>query len=277
MKQNRISIKSSILEEIFAHKQRDVESQKLVLPLGQLKKMAQSAVAAPDFCESLRKAKETNQSAALIAEVKYASPSKGNFGISLPPLELARQYVDNGAAAVSVLTDESYFHGNLDYLVTIAAHFPQIPILRKDFIFDPYQIYESRASGASGVLLIASMLSQVELDALQHLCQDLGMTALVEVHDQQELEKALHCHPRAIGINNRNLHDFSISIDTCLRLRPMIPPEILTVAESGITTIEDVIRLKNAGFDAILVGEALVKSGNIRKKVRELAGRLEER
>lgn len=277
MKQNMISAKPSILEEIFAHKQKEVEQRKSLLPLRRLKEMALVAAQPPDFCKSLQKAKEFYQSPALIAEVKYASPSKGNFGISLPPLELAMHYIDNGAAAISVLTDESYFGGHLDNLVKIAAHFPQVPILRKDFISDPYQIYESRAAGASAVLLIASMLGKTELATLLYLCQELGLTALVEVHNRDELEKALNCHPRVIGINNRNLHDFSVNIATSMELRPLIPKEILTVAESGINTAEEVGILNKAGFDAILVGEALVNSGNISKKVRELTGKEEER
>ncbi|MGB9640222.1 MAG: indole-3-glycerol phosphate synthase TrpC [Anaerolineales bacterium] len=277
MKQNQISTRPSILEEIFAHKQREVELRKSMLPLGKLKEMAASVAAPPDFCKNLRRAKEIYSTPALIAEVKYASPSKGNFGISLSPLEMAGQYINNGAAAVSVLTDETYFHGHLDYLMTIAAHFPQVPVLRKDFIFDPYQIYESRAAGASAVLLIAGMLSQADLCALQHLCHEMGLTALVEVHDREELQKALACHPRAIGINNRNLNDFSVNIATCMELRPLILQEIFTVAESGITTAEEVHLLKNAGFDAMLVGEALVNSGNIGKKVRELLDSQEKR
>jgi indole-3-glycerol phosphate synthase len=187
------------------------------------------------------------------------------------PVELAGLYLQNGAAAVSVLTDERYFQGHLDYLREISASYPESPTLRKDFIFDVYQIYEARAAGASAVLLIASMLNEEKIALIQECCQDLGMAALVEVHSTEEVEKALRCHSQIIGVNHRNLKDFSVDAENGLRLRSLIPPGIITVSESGIRSARDVKILAEAGFDAILVGEALVKAADIGKKTRELS------
>jgi indole-3-glycerol phosphate synthase len=190
------------------------------------------------------------------------------------PLRLAQIYRENGAAAISVLTDERYFGGCLDHLRQIAAGRPgeldlRPPLLRKDFLFDPYQVYEARAAQADAVLLIVAALPPALLRDLHGLALELGMAALVEVHTSGELETALDCQARLIGINNRDLHDFTTSLETTLRFRPLIPPGIPVVAESGIHTVEDARRLSQAGVDAILVGGALVTAEDVAGKVRE--------
>ncbi len=232
-----------------------------------------------DFVAALR---STNR-IALIAEVKKASPSKGLLRHDFDPLELATIYVKNGASAISILTDSRYFQGKLEYLTQIRKHLDSqfsssptpysllpTPLLRKDFIFHPYQVYEARAAGADALLLIAAVLNDNELADLLALTQKLGMTALVEVHNGTELERVLPLQPRLIGVNNRDLRDFSVDLNTCIELRRHVPADICFVAESGIHTAADVARLAKEGIDAVLVGEALVKAKDVGKKVREL-------
>ncbi len=207
----------------------------------------------------------------LIAEVKCASPSRGLLSPDFDPLKLAATYAANGAAAISVLTDERYFKGHLDYLRQIRQA-QAIPLLRKDFICDPYQVYEARAAGADALLLIAAELDLSQLADLQALTHSLGMAALVEVHNLPELETALQSGARLIGINNRNLHTFQVSLETSQELRPLIPAEICVVAESGIHSAADVARLAAINIQAVLVGEALVTAADTAAKVRELSG-----
>jgi indole-3-glycerol phosphate synthase len=234
------------------------------------------APAPRDLIAALR----TAPGVALIAEVKRASPSKGVLRPDLDPVELAVTYAAGGASAISVLTDERFFQGRLEHLTHIRAqvashpaddHQPQpLPLLRKDFIVHAYQVYEARAAGADALLLIAAVLSDAELEGLLSLTHALGMAALVEVHNEQELRRVLRLAPRLIGVNNRDLTDFSVDLNVCLRLRPLIPPGVCMVAESGIHTRADVARLAAAGVDAMLVGEALVTASDIGAKIREL-------
>jgi indole-3-glycerol phosphate synthase len=190
---------------------------------------------------------------------------------SFDPLTLARIYQENGASAISVLTDEHYFKGSLDYLRQIADHSLHLPLLRKDFIFNPYQVYEARAAGADAILLIAAYLQPIQLSDLHTLANELGMSALVEIHNKAELDAVMTvCHPSMVGINNRNLHDFSVTLETTLHLRPYVPVGICLVAESGIHTRADVDRLGQAGIDAVLVGEALVAAPDVAAQVRSL-------
>lgn len=213
---------------------------------------------------------------ALIAEIKFASPSRGVLLPAKDPQSAASRlgqvYQQNGAAALSVLTDERYFHGSLEYLQLLARQNDHLPLLRKDFLCDPYQVYESRAAGADAILLIAAGLQAECLADLHQLACELGMAALVEVHTLAELEAVLAIGARLVGINNRNLHTFVVNLQTTLELRPYVPAEIGLVAESGIHTRQDVLRLAEAGVDAILVGEALVSAPDIAAKTRELAG-----
>jgi indole-3-glycerol phosphate synthase len=261
----------TILDEIFAHKRVEVEARKRDLPLAKLRSVAESAPPAPDFIHAIRSAEF---SPALIAEVKFASPSKSILVENTDPVILARTYAGNGAAAISVLTDEKYFRGHLDYLRRIRTALPLIPLLRKDFICDPYQVYEARAAVASAVLLIAAHLDPVQLADLHALTISLDMAALVEVHNRTELEAALRLEGLGLlGVNNRDLHTFKVDLQICLDLYPLVPPEVCFVAESGIHTAEDVHRLSAAGVDAMLVGEALVTATDVGKKIRTLMGR----
>jgi indole-3-glycerol phosphate synthase len=233
-----------------------------------------------DFVAALRAA----PGIALIAEVKKASPSKGLLRHNFDPVELARTYAANGTSAISVLTDIRYFQGKLEYLTQIRQHLNSTgdsrsptpysllptPLLRKDFIFHPYQVYEALAAGADALLLIAAVLKDKELADLLALTRELGLTALIEVHDRAELERVLPLQPRLIGVNNRDLRNFSVDLDTCIQLRQYVPANICFVAESGIHTAADVARLAKEGIDAILVGEALMKAKDVGAKVREL-------
>jgi indole-3-glycerol phosphate synthase len=269
----------TILDEIFANKRSEVAQKKREKPFDEVQAEAARSAPALDFVAALRHFSEKAPRAfnpALIAEVKRASPSKGIFREDLDPVHLARLYRRNGAAAISVLTDERYFKGSLEHLRSIRRDFertaPRVPLLRKDFIFDPYQIYEARAAGADCVLLIAAHLSRIELTQLHSLALELGMTPLVEVHSLPELEMALACEPRLVGINNRDLGDFSVSLDTTMRVSEFVPQEVCLVAESGIHSRKDIDFLAGTKVDAVLVGEALVTAPDVASKVRELAG-----
>ena len=259
----------SILEEIFANKRSEVARQRITASLAQVQTLAENAPPAEDFVAALLRARSRP---ALIAEVKLASPSHGQLAEHADPMELAETYQSNGAAAVSVLTDERYFGGHLDHLREIAIRFPGLPLLCKDFFLDPYQLYQSRAAGAAAVLLIASALPRTLLRELHGISHDLGMAALVEVHSLEDLQAALSCAPKMIGINNRNLNDFSVDLKTTRDLLPQIPSEVCVVSESGIRTPGEVAHLAGLGVDAVLVGEALVAATDVAAKVRELAG-----
>jgi indole-3-glycerol phosphate synthase len=257
----------TILDEIIAYKiEREIPARLTAVSLAEMQARAQAAAPAVDLVAALRHA----PGVALIAEVKRASPSKGLLCPNFDPLQLAAAYAANGAAAISVLTDERFFQGQLDYLSAIRRQHPRLPLLRKDFIVDPYQVYEARAAGADALLLIAAVLPVEALAELLALTHSLGMTALIEVHDQAELERVLPLAPRLVGVNNRDLRDFKVSLAPCLSLRRLIPPEVCCVAESGIHTRADVAALAAAGIDAMLIGEALVTAQDVAAKIKEL-------
>lgn len=259
----------SILDEIFASKRLEVAAAQQQRPLEEVRRLAESAAPALPFAAALRRP-SLQAPVRLIAEVKCASPSRGLLAAHFDPIQLATIYQQNGAAAISVLTDAPYFKGALLYLEQIAALQPRLPLLRKDFIYAPYQVYEGRAAGADAILLIAAHLERQQLADLHALARALGMDALVEVHNAGEVEQALAVSPTLVGINNRDLHDFKVDLDTCLRLRATIPPGVTVVAESGIHTAADVSRLAAAGMDAMLVGEALVTAADTAQKIRSL-------
>jgi len=259
-----------ILNEIFTHKRVEVDARRDACPLGELQRQAQAASQPADMIEALR---EARTSPGLIAEVKFHSPSKGELVNEPDPVKLAGLYARHGAAGISVLTDEKYFHGRLEYLQMIHSTLPQMPLLQKDFFYDPYQVYEARANGASSILLIAAYLDAALLIEMHGLALSLNLTPLVEVHDQAEMESALRIPGlRLVGVNNRNLRTFEVNLRTCLDLRPVVPQEITFVAESGIHTHEDVRILKDAKVDVLLIGEALVTAGNAGTKIQELFG-----
>jgi indole-3-glycerol phosphate synthase len=260
-----------ILQEIFDHKKREVSDRMRLVPLAQIRRQAEEASRPVDFLKALGK---ESTIPALIAEVKFHSPSKGELVKKRDPVGLASLYTQYGAAAISVLTDEKYFHGQMSFLQDIQAVLPHMPLLRKDFIFDPYQVYESRAGGASSMLLIAASLEGSLLMNLHELACSLGLTPLVEVHNRTELETVLRIpNLKLVGVNNRDLHTFQVNLDTCLDLRPLVPEGVGFVAESGIHRREDVLRLADHGVHAVLVGEALVTAPEPGRKICELFGR----
>ena len=264
----------NILEKIVAQKKLEIAA----LDASALRRAAEQSPAPRDFLAAIKRRRFAPRPS-LIAELKRASPSKGILAPHLDLFQVADIYIQNGAAAISVLTDEKFFMGKLETLRQLRDHqLPitnyQPPLLRKDFTIDETQIYEARANGADAILLIAVALTDDKRFADLHACAlSLGLTALVEVHDEAETERALKLKDvKLIGINNRNLATFEVSLSTTERLRPMISPEIAVIAESGIFTAADVERLANINIDAILVGEALVTSEDIPAKVRELSG-----
>jgi len=256
-------MKENILDKIFADKKLEVEQKKRFLPLSALKeRIAQYKPL--DFAGALR-----GEGIKLIAEVKKASPSRGVMCPDLDPVALAVTYAKNGAAAISVLTEVKYFQGSLKNLVAIREKV-NIPLLRKDFIYDEYQIYESAACGADALLLIAAILSPEQLGELLEISVGIGLRCLVEVHDEAELQKALLADAKIIGINNRNLNTFKVDTNTTRRLRLSIPDENIVVSESGIRTDDDMKKMRECKVNAVLVGEALVTAEDIPAKIREL-------
>jgi indole-3-glycerol phosphate synthase len=260
----------SILAEIIAHKQTEITA----LDAPGLRRAAEQSPTPRDFLAAIKR-RRFGTRPSLIAELKRASPSKGILAPHLDLFQVADIYTQNGAAAISVLTDEKFFMGKLETLRELRfTKKSEVPLLRKDFTIDEVQLYEARANGADAILLIAAALTDDKRFADLHACAlDLGLTALVEVHDEVETERALKLNDvKLIGINNRNLATFEVSLAATERLRPMISPDIAVVAESGIFTANDVERLADINMDAILVGEALVTADDISAKVRELSG-----
>jgi indole-3-glycerol phosphate synthase len=260
----------SILAKIIEQKKLEITALDAVT----LRRAAESSPTPRDFLATIKR-RRFGTHPSLIAELKRASPSKGILAPHLDLFQVAGIYTQNGASAISVLTDEKFFMGKLETLHDLRfTHQSTLPLLRKDFTIDATQIYEARANGADAILLIAAALPDDKHFADLHACAlSLGLTALVEVHDEAETERALNIpNIRLIGINNRNLATFEVSLATTERLRPMISDDIAVVAESGIFTAKDVERLTKANVDAILVGEALVTSEDIPAKVREISG-----
>jgi len=256
-----------ILDKIVADVTIDLAEKKKRVPLAEIAKIASVQPQPLDFAAAMRDGKIR-----LIAEVKKASPSKDIICPNFNPVNIAGIYADNGAAAISVLTEPKYFLGSLDYLRDIkkALAAKPLPLLRKDFIFDPYQIYEARAYGADCVLLIVSILSPQKLSELLQLSRQLGMMNLVEVHNAAEIEIALRSGAVIIGINNRDLNTFKVDLKTTSKLRPLIPPDRLIVSESGIKTRKDMEELQGCGVNAALIGEALIAAPDIAAKMKEL-------
>ena len=249
---------SDILEKIVAVKHQEVAAAQKRKPLEVVRADAESRVLTRDFVGAMR-SKIASGHAAVIAEVKKASPSKGVLRADFIPADIAQSYAEYGAACLSVLTDVQFFQGGVDYLKQARASC-QLPVLRKDFMVDAYQIYESRAMGADAVLLIASCLDDAQLRDFEAIALGLDMAVLVEVHDQAELERALRLKTPLMGINNRNLKTFEVSLDTSLSLRTLVPADRILVTESGIQTRGDVLRLGAAGISAFLVGEAFMRA-----------------
>ena len=257
----------NILDEIVAEKREELASQRRVAPLDSLKERISEQPGALSLGNALG-----GGGVRLMAEVKKASPSRGLLSPDFDPVWLAGAYIDNGASAVSVLTDLR-FQGEPDHLARIkqSGVSGNAPVLRKDFLFDPYQVYEARAIGADAILLIVSILDPVQLKDLLELALELGMQSLVEIHDESELEVAVDAGAPIIGINNRDLRTFVTDLAVSRGLAPLVPKDKVTVSESGINTPQDLRDLSDCGVNAVLVGEALVTAPDVASKVRELA------
>lgn len=262
-----------ILDQLAAASRLRVEEAKRIRPLAQIK--AEAIAAGNDgkypFLRALKK-----PGISFICEVKKASPSKGVIADTFPYLDIARQYEDAGAAAISVLTEPKYFLGSDTYLKEIAAS-RAIPVLRKDFTVDAYQIYEARLLGAAAVLLICAILTKEQLAQYLGIADTLGLSAIVEAHDEAEIAMALDAGADIIGVNNRNLKDFTVDIDNSIRLRRLVPEDKVFISESGIRDADHVKRLYDNGTDAVLIGETLMRSADKKQMLRTLAGRIQVR
>ena len=248
----------TILDKIIARKQEEIAVGKNNYTLGELEAMADNERKARGFIASLFDRVRDHQPA-VIAEIKKASPSKGVIRDDFDPVEIARSYEKNAAACLSVLTDKDFFQGDEHYL-RAARNAVNLPVLRKDFMIDPWQIFESRAMGADAILLIAAALSDAQMSELYHAAQQSGCDVLVEVHTEEELERAVNLNAELIGINNRNLHTFETSLNTTLTLAEKVPGDRMIVTESGIHTPEDVKLMRKNGINAFLVGEAFMRA-----------------
>ena len=259
-----------ILNEIIANKKEELTRLKADFPekglVQGLKMRIKHLPPTRDFIKAV-----SGNDIKIIAEVKKASPSKGIIKKDFNPVEIAKTYEMNGAAAISVLTEEKYFHGHIDYLREIKEEV-SLPLLRKDFIFDEYQVYESRAAGADALLLIARVLEKKEVEDFLDLSHDLSMSCVVEVHDEEELEKVLSTKAKLIGINNRDLKTFKTDIKTTLNLAAKIPKDRIVVSESGINNYHDIDFLRGAGVNVFLVGEAIMREKDMGRKLKELRG-----
>jgi indole-3-glycerol phosphate synthase len=253
------------LDKIVAEKRKALQQRQKAMPLSALDDAILHQPKPLDLAEVLK-----DDGISLIAEIKRASPSKGDLNVNLDAVALAETYARCGARAISVLTEERYFKGSGKDLEAVKKALPDVPVLRKDFILDPYQLYEARAWGADAVLLIAAILDDNVLRHLIAESQRLGLQCLVEVHNEDELKRALKCDAKVIGINNRNLQTLKVDINVTQKLRPLIPSECLVVSESGIKNRGDIKKLKRWEVDAVLIGEALVTAKDVPAKIKEL-------
>lgn len=257
----------TILDQLADYARERVAEAKKKMPLDKIKRQALSLPKGNFVFENALK----NPGISFICECKKASPSKGLIAPDFPYLQIAREYEAAGADCISVLTEPKWFLGCDEYLKEIAA-IVSIPCLRKDFTVDEYMIYEAKVLGASAVLLICSILSEEQIKSYISICDKLGLSALVEAHDENEVQTALNAGARIIGVNNRNLKDFSVDTDNSRRLRELIPRDVLFVSESGVSCAEDVARLHEIGTDAVLIGEALMRALDKKAKLDELRG-----
>jgi indole-3-glycerol phosphate synthase len=259
---------SNILERIVAYKRHEIDAARLRVPEAQLERRLEAAPPPRDFRAALERAADV----AIIAEVKKASPSAGLLRADFDPVAIARIYESNGAACISVLTDEPSFQGHLQYLSAIRAAVSP-PLLRKDFILDRYQLLEARAAGADAVLLIAEILDAATLPRLLREAAELGLQTLVELYERDNLPRVLDSGARLIGVNNRDLRSFQTRLEHTLDLAASLPPDVCLVSESGIRTRGDIERLRAAGVRAVLIGETFMRAADIGAKLRELRGK----
>jgi len=257
-----------ILVKILKRKHEEIAERSATVSIDDLKQQIEQADAVRGFIKAIEN-KIQNKQSAVISEIKKASPSKGVLREDFNPAEIAKSYADNGAACLSILTDKDYFQGSEEYLKQGRAAC-DLPVIRKDFIIDPYQVYEARAIEADCILLIVAALNDEDLQALFNLAKELGMDVLMEVHDEEEMERALKTNARLIGVNNRNLRTFDTSLDTTLRMLDMVKENHILVTESGIHTKEDVQLMRDNNVHSFLVGEAFMRAENPGEKLAEL-------
>ena len=258
-----------ILDAIVSKKKERLAVSKSALPLKDLRIQAKDAGKPRDFKSAIKRTQ--NEKINLIAEIKRASPSKGIIRKDFDHLTIARVYEEGEVDAVSILTEEDFFQGSLDFLSGVKQVLTK-PILRKDFIFDEYQVYEARANNADAILLIAAILEKNQASEYIHISNDLGLAVLFEVHNFRELEMAIHLDCNIIGINNRDLKTLTIDLQTTFKLKEEIPPDKIVISESGIKTRTDVLKLEEAGIDAMLIGTSFMETDNILRKINELQG-----
>ena len=257
-----------ILSEIIEAKRKSIQAAKEALPLEEIKRrLSEHGNSKRNFRHAISQPHDIN----IIAEIKQASPTRGLIRRDFNPAKIAQEYQINGASAISVLTEEKYFMGKLEY-IKIAKDASALPVLRKDFILEEYQVYESALAGADAILLICDILAKEEIASLAHLAKSLEMSVLCEAHSEEDLEKALAARVNIIGINNRDLDTFKLSIDTTQNLVGLIPKGKIIVSESGIRSYSDVLFLKSLGINAVLVGEVFMEAQDIGAKVREFKG-----
>ena len=258
----------NILEKLANYSRLRVESDKQKISLEEIKIAAENSTSGngEKFISALKR-----PNLSFICEVKKASPSKGIIAENFPYLEIAKEYEDAGADCISCLTEPKYFLGS-DKIFTEIRRAVNVPMLRKDFTVDEYQIYQAKAMGADAVLLICAILSTAEIEKFLRICEDLKICAVVETHDESEIKSALSAGAEIIGVNNRNLKNFTVDFETAAKLRELIPPEKIYIAESGVKTPADISTLKKIGADAVLIGEALMRSNDKKKTLAELRG-----
>jgi indole-3-glycerol phosphate synthase len=258
-----------MLSKIIKTKKEEVEYLKTKIPLSELKARIRDMEETRGFLKSLKQGGDKSRITKIIAEIKKASPSKGIIREDFNPLKIAGIYQENGASAISVLTDKPFFQGDIEYLSNVKG-VVTLPLLRKDFIIGEYQVFESRAHGADAFLLIAALLGKNQMKDYMCLGMEMGMSALIEAHTKEDIEKALSAGANLIGINNRDLSTFKVDIKTTEKLMQYIPDSVTVISESGIENRDDIVYLQGIGADAFLIGEALIRERDIGKKLKEL-------